>query len=285
MLSNNVKKFRLEKNLTQRQLAEKVGTSQQQIQRIESGVQAARYDIAALICEALETPFEKIFPRASKALKQIGKKESNIHKILQNDDMINSALDAGINIDQMLHTFKFLLKNGHMGYHEIDNKNKSILWKAVQQVSNKDQFIVYDTNDETVILNINHVTFSQFLFDPQNRTIDKDETNQEDESYNTIKFFTIASKEPLEFEVDPDETEPSDMDDEYGQLQGLIFDAEMAYDEESVFSFVDIDGERAFFRARDVSMVTIPLSLVNPKLFESEVDGYREDSSKEPDRN
>ena len=48
---NRMRELREAKKLSQRQLAEQVGTSQQQIQRIETGLQAARIDVAVKIAK------------------------------------------------------------------------------------------------------------------------------------------------------------------------------------------------------------------------------------------
>ena len=49
MLQNNIKQLRTQLSITQRELAFMVGTSQQQIQRIESGKVAARLGLAQAI--------------------------------------------------------------------------------------------------------------------------------------------------------------------------------------------------------------------------------------------
>lgn len=46
MLQNNIKQLRTQLSITQRELAFMVGTSQQQIQRIETGKVAAKLSLA-----------------------------------------------------------------------------------------------------------------------------------------------------------------------------------------------------------------------------------------------
>lgn len=53
MLRNNIKQLRIQLSITQRELAYMVGTSQQQIQRIETGKVAAKLGLAQAICNAL----------------------------------------------------------------------------------------------------------------------------------------------------------------------------------------------------------------------------------------
>jgi DNA-binding XRE family transcriptional regulator len=50
MLQNNIKQLRTQLSITQRELAYMVGTSQQQIQRIETGKVAAKLGLAQAIC-------------------------------------------------------------------------------------------------------------------------------------------------------------------------------------------------------------------------------------------
>jgi DNA-binding XRE family transcriptional regulator len=77
MARNQISRFRKAQALSQRALAQKVGTSQQQIQRIEAGVQSTDLDLAARIADALSSPLEKVFPELMRLKKPKGKKKSN----------------------------------------------------------------------------------------------------------------------------------------------------------------------------------------------------------------
>jgi DNA-binding XRE family transcriptional regulator len=61
MKKNRVKQIRTKLKLSQRALAAAVGTSQQQIHRIETGAVAARLDLATKLCKALGEPVDKVF--------------------------------------------------------------------------------------------------------------------------------------------------------------------------------------------------------------------------------
>ena len=60
-LKNNVKEYRQQKNLTQSELAEKVGTTRQTIFAIEKGDFNPSAKLALLICLALDQNFEDVF--------------------------------------------------------------------------------------------------------------------------------------------------------------------------------------------------------------------------------
>ena len=70
-----MRELREAKKLSQRQLAELVGTSQQQIQRIEAGLQAARIDVAVKIAEALGGSLADVFPGLKEALGKRGRSD------------------------------------------------------------------------------------------------------------------------------------------------------------------------------------------------------------------
>jgi putative transcriptional regulator len=58
---NNVKFYRTRLGLTQTQLSEKVGVSQNSISSIETGQYRPTAYTAALLCEALQCKFEDLF--------------------------------------------------------------------------------------------------------------------------------------------------------------------------------------------------------------------------------
>ena len=57
----NLKKYRLLKDLTQEQLAEKVGVRRETIMRLEAGKYNPSLKLAIDICRVVETPIEELF--------------------------------------------------------------------------------------------------------------------------------------------------------------------------------------------------------------------------------
>ena len=60
-LRNKLKEFRQEKGLTQKQLADMVGSSKNTISSIETSQFCPTAYLAALLCVALECKFEELF--------------------------------------------------------------------------------------------------------------------------------------------------------------------------------------------------------------------------------
>ena len=62
-MKNKILEFRKAQNLTQRQLAEKVGITYQSLQRYEKGTVLPVVDIAVKLAEALNTTVDQLFIR------------------------------------------------------------------------------------------------------------------------------------------------------------------------------------------------------------------------------
>ena len=133
MVPNKIRDIRKKKGLTQRQLAEAVDSSQQQIQRIETGSQSVRFDLALKICAALDTPMERIFPKTKKTLVKSRKKDNTMEDFLSDADLKQDMEKAGVDMDPLAWTFKYRLRGGTEGFFPISSIEKKRLWRAVQR--------------------------------------------------------------------------------------------------------------------------------------------------------
>jgi transcriptional regulator with XRE-family HTH domain len=273
-MKNNIHKYRKSKSMTQKQLADAAKTSQQQIQRLESGVQSPRFNTAVKICNALEVPMPVLFPDTKKTLKDFKPEEAQ--SIFRNEKLVSGLTEAGIDMEAESWTAKIMLKNGHNVFHPISSHEKDRLWKQVQEESKGPNFIVYDTDTKRIGLNLTHAVCVQFLFDPPEHATKEKQT---DKTY----IHTTAQTKALEFKIDPDSQEigDEDIDQLYIQLQDVFFTIDLAVDGTETISFCDEDGEYAFFRLEYVSMIEVPLNLVEPKLYESELEGDEEEEMQE----
>ena len=162
MTKNRVKDYRLGKKLTQRQLAELVGANLEQLQRIESGVQVVRFDMAIRLSKTLETPLDRLFPSAKKLLGSWRKSGSAPDF---EDEKISAGFEAaGIDLDPQIWTLKYLLRNGLSGFFQISGHEKRRLWGAVQGGLEPTPFVVFDSQSVRIALNRQHLLFAQFLF-------------------------------------------------------------------------------------------------------------------------
>jgi DNA-binding XRE family transcriptional regulator len=103
MIQNNIKQLRTQLSITQRELAYMVGTSQQQIQRIETGKVAAKLGLAQAICNALDKPLNIVFPESDQLI-------NDFHKKRRKTDEDLEAIATSIEMDSGLWTVKLWLQ-------------------------------------------------------------------------------------------------------------------------------------------------------------------------------
>jgi DNA-binding XRE family transcriptional regulator len=271
MPKNRIRQYRLKANLTQAQLARLAKTSQQQIQRIEGGVQAARLDLAARICAALNASVEEIFPEAKKALSVADKLTRGgsypLVKLYEDEAAKEGLKKAGLDMDVEEWSFKFELSNGFTATLPISGPDRTDLWGDVQTRSTG-AFLVFTSGNYQYAVNRDHVVFCQFMFDVPGQTIRNDEGVSLDQ---TVSVYLATRIDPLTFFVESDEDPPEDGIDDEGQMRGVLYELASLQDTGEAFlpfDFVDAHGEHAFFRSDHVAMVRVNLAIIKPELSE-----------------
>lgn len=270
-MANRIAELRKRLGLSQRALAEKAKTSQQQIQRIEAGAQIARFDLAARIAVALDTPLRVVFPETE--LPEPRKVRSSDAPIglpdLTREE--RAGLEKG-RIDPVWEqsTLRYCLTGGTWGCLPISGVERARLWNITQSFEAPDGFIVFDSGPRRYAINTKYLTALQFLFDPIFE--DAREKEEEDKPGFRVEFVMAGGGEPLIFDVDPD---TASIDDETAeghevQMQDLFIYAEMGTD--AWFRFTDVDGEAACIRADMVCMFSVPLVALNPDLLKATYD-------------
>lgn len=265
MSANRVRELRKKKGLTQTQLAELAGTSQQQIQRIEAVTQNARYDLAVAICGALGVGMPEAFPSTELALKRVGKRIKSIEDAYLDKRAADELKEAGLDMHPERWTFRYRLRGGAEGDLPVSGPVYERLRSIVQSELEK-RFLVFNSGSRSCAIATKHLMFCQFLFDSPMRAPKEDDADPE-----RIEFYLAESAEPLTFSCEHDQSfldEGIDMDWEGAQLQRLLLAADDGDDDR--FTFEDGDGEEVFIRADDVAMFSVPLWAVNPSMSDDE---------------
>ena len=160
MLQNNIKQLRTQLSITQRELAYMVGTSQQQIQRIETGKVAAKLGTAQAICNALDKPLNIVFPESDRLINDFHKKRR------KTDDDLEEIATSGIEMDSGLWIVKLWL-HGQQDYLllPISAADKRRFYYYFQETAspNVERFFVFDSDQYRYALNMREVVFHQFL--------------------------------------------------------------------------------------------------------------------------
>jgi len=268
---NRIRHFRQKAGLTQRKLAELSRTSQQQIQRIEAGVQSARLELAARLCSALNQNVEVVFPGTKKPLEKF-RTAVKAGRHTDFDDRSTPVMEkAGLDVEPEVWFLKVWLRSQpNAEVFPISGIEQKRLWRLLQE-GVAPGFAVFDSEDERIAINPSQLLVWHFLWEGSLAL--RDPTPKK---FPGLVVFLADRAEPLEFEIDDDDTEfgPEENDGRGTQLQRLFFDLEtFGTDPESVLSFEDQGGEEVFLRASDVKLLRVPLSAVEPRLAEAEAAG------------
>ncbi|MGH8665355.1 MAG: helix-turn-helix transcriptional regulator [Burkholderiales bacterium] len=183
-MKNRILELRRMLRLSQRQLAERVGTSASRIQRIEAGAQDIKLPLAEKICEALEMPLAKVFsvpelPRSRKPGKD-------------SDEALREALaNAGIDTDGSEWTLIIRLRGGPELAFPVSAPEKRRVWNALHD-QDIERFVLFDSEGYRVALNRDEVMYAHFLFDP---LIRREESKQD--GAKVMLYFNDGSNSSL----------------------------------------------------------------------------------------
>ncbi len=277
-MKNYLKAIRKKKGLTQRQLAESTHTSQQQIQRIESGVQTVRLDLATSICAILDEPLTAVFPKTYRPIQKELRRAKSDSKSLDLHKLHDELLKAGIETDPLQYFIKYRIRGGVTNILALTGPVYKNLYVQLQNRPDETSFVTFNSGSSVFLLNLNHLQYCHFLWEAP-RIYDR---KYDEKDACSLNIFLAGDTEPLKFDIEPDtEIMSADCDDEKStQLQRIIFDAEYhipQVDDSRFIIFDDIDGETVFIKWDDIAMLSFPLSYMCPDLYEAEMEGLGED--------
>jgi DNA-binding XRE family transcriptional regulator len=256
---NNVLELRKRKGLTLQSFAIMVNAREEQLLLIEKGRKPVLLNLAHRICSVLEASLEDAFPATKEVLKKYRVQgKDSMDRLYGNVQFEYDMEKAGIETDPSCWSIVYRLRGGAEGVLPISQTEKNRLWNVVQRTQDK-TFVVFESEADVIILNLDHLLFCQFLFDPPGRI------TPEKPAQNAVRVYLTDSKEPATFGIDADD--PKDEED-LGQFGDLIFMADnYTGDENETFHFTDEDGETVFLRAEDLAMLQIPLWVLEPDLM------------------
>lgn len=276
-MENRIKVLREQQKLSQKQVAEIVGTSQQQVQRIETGVQSIRFDLALRICEALETPLQTVFPETRKAVAIARKNGESLNTVWTDRNFSKEMEKAGVDTDPHTWYFRFRLRGGAEGILPVSGLESKHLWHALHRNDPDHYFVVFNSEETQVVLNLNHLIYGHIVWEEPDLTlIEEDNRDWDALGYgledDPLSVYLADSPKPLYFSVEPDKPLEGDPMEDEEQFRQLVRLAEAGLQEETdeVISFLDDEGDTAFLRASDVAMIKIPLTVLYAGHWEEE---------------
>jgi putative transcriptional regulator len=264
MQKNRVKDLRAEQGLTQKQLAASVGTSQQQIQRIESGLQTVRFDLAMRICEALKAKAADVFPEVKVPLMDALKR--GVESPYKDERLVGQLENCGFDMAREHWSFKYRLRGGLDGCLPISDAERDKLWEATQ-ANEQESFLVFDSAGRRYAINRTHLMFWQFCFD-----VSASFHPDEQEEAPTI-CVTFSDGSRCEFLSLPDGQAKDEEEIEDEELKDLFLHANAG---RKILSFLDGDGERVFLQSKDVCLFSAPLIDLYPNISEDKAPSQRQ---------
>lgn len=258
MIQNNIKQLRTQLSITQRELAYMVGTSQQQIQRIETGKVAAKLGLAQTICNALDKPLNIVFPESDQLINDFHKKRR------KTDEDLETIATSGIEMDSGLWTVKLWLQ-GQQDYLLLPisaaDKRRFYYYFQEKNAPNTERFFVLDSSEYRYALNMREVVFHQFLSDGF-APIMSEEDDYEDDYFNV--HITLVNGGPvIPLSVEPDAPQNEEADD-IGQLNAFFEKLDCEPETTDRYMLTDEDGEDAFIRIGSIAMVRVVLDALEP---------------------
>jgi DNA-binding XRE family transcriptional regulator len=266
MEKNRVKQIRTRLELSQRALAAAVGTSQQQIQRIETGAVAARLDLAAKLSKALGEPVDRIFPGSGKVMEKLQAEFKSSRYVPTNT--YSELSEHGVEADPAIWHLKILLR-GHEEelIFEIPPAQRRRIYSMVQRETDALSFVVFDTESARVAINLGEMVYCHFLFDVG---VIRDEQEEDEESGVEIYFSgSTGSTGCFEFSPEVDDPDPDDEGDE-GDFGNIFWSLETSPERHERYRFTDVDGEDVFLRAGDIALLQVQLWVVKPELLNTD---------------
>ncbi len=268
-MENNLRRLREKLEMSQRDLALAVGTSQQQIARIETGNQSVKVDLALAISAALKTDLGIVFPATRKLLGR-GKKRKDRDALVEMhyDPKAVSEFDsAGVDLDPATWILKLRMRGGSQLDFVCSTAEAQRIRRNLQRDGTGTPFVIFNSTAVAVALNLDHLLHYHELWDGHISSNWHDDDVPRDE----VAVYLSDSAEPLVFDVDVDEGTPEDEGDE-GQMRGVLFTLETFLESGEFVSFRDVDGEDAFFRAEDIVLLTVPLRVLDTRLNDAFLD-------------
>lgn len=268
---NKVKSIRTKLGLTQRQLADKVGTSQQQIQRIESGRISARLTLAAEVATALGKPLNVVFPGSLGAIaKAVEGIDTSRH--LPSDVELSRIQETGVELDSSEHCLKVWLRgHGEAIYFPLSPEEKRRLFQGVQGEmadSELTSFVVFESWDKRIAINLAELAACQFLSVPMVGVNEPDSSAvSEPLDKDHVFVFPKGASAPIKFKPEVDRAAGDE--DAMGDFDNIFFQLEMNPAPSERLHFQDVDGESVFLRAGSVALLSVPLWVMNPVELDS----------------
>ena len=268
--------------MSRKDLADKIGATRLQIQRVESNKYPAPLDLARAICTAIDLPLNTVFPGAAKVLATFEKQQAEGKRV--DSDRYEKLREVGIEGDTRRHTLKVLLR-GHSEpvFFSILAHEVNRIFDAVQdetESSSEVNFIVFDTDKLRVAINLKMTMFCHFLWDADWAIVSSAANTaiEDDDPRECVQIFFAENPAPTIINVEGEDEDDFENERNYVTHVFYRLDSGGTLEHERLH-IVDEDGESAFLRAGDITLLTAPLWVLDPQEYDNVDDDDGDDES------
>jgi transcriptional regulator with XRE-family HTH domain len=244
---NQVQALRRSIGLSQRDLASRARTSQQQVQRIESGVQAPRIGLALRLAQALGQPLEQVFP-------------------LPAPQPLPAPTPTCVDEAGLRWSLMFRMQGGMAGRVPVACAEVGRLREAIEApAAPAGRFIVFPSAHHEVALRLDRLCLAKLQSSPL-----LDQAAERDFPPNQAVIVLRGDPAPAIFPPEPDEAaiEATEEKEDAGPCrnQSLIATLDLgAFHPLSRFGVVDArSGETVHILARDLALLAMPFDALSP---------------------
>jgi transcriptional regulator with XRE-family HTH domain len=268
-MENRIRQIREKVGLSQQALAELVGTSQQQIARIETGTQSVKLDLALRIALALKSDLGRVFPGTASLVGRgkSRKSRSELVELHYDAEALRKFDSAGVDLDPATWVLQLRMRGRiNLGF-VVSTADAVRLRRNIYNPDPSTPFFIFNSSQVAVALNLNHLFHYYELWDKHTPA----DWHDPDISTEQVSVYLSDSRKPIRLDVEVDEGFP-DEEDERGQLRGILTMLQLSVEPGEFISFMDEDGEHAFFRAEEIAIMTIPLRDLDARLNDALLD-------------
>jgi DNA-binding XRE family transcriptional regulator len=278
-MKNRVRELREKAGLSRIELAKAAGITAAIVQRIENEKQAAALPHARAVCGALGKSLNVVFPGSQKILDALQAESRYV------SDLWEKLRQTGIEADPRTHLLKVILR-GHRKpmLFNVSPAEKARLFTVIQHEradEDEESFIVFDTPASTVAINLRRLSFCHFLWDAgwlvkNDDTVEQDRLAQDDARHQVVLYLN-EDETPLTFEAEPESSDPEDGD--IGDFACIFSMLQDGCPPSGRLHFEDADGEDAFIRTGDITLLEVPIFVLDA----DERDAISEDEDEDGD--
>jgi transcriptional regulator with XRE-family HTH domain len=259
-VGNRLKEIRRAANISQADLAEKIGIDEEELIRIEANAQPAKLYLAFRMADALKQPVYSIFPGAAGLIDPtaIQTPEGLYHFAKEKGDELAAA---GIDAHFATCSLRLSLRGGQKLTLPITKQEQQEFLFRVQHTDENNPYIRMHTLEYDLAVNTRHVIHASAMWEPIGSQEEEDTElyvlDGENRAFNFVfAVFLSGSQRPIHVDIEPDD----ELDEPPMDVLLSLLDGNCPIG--NLVAVPDQDGEFELFNPNDIAVLAVHKSYV-----------------------